>query len=188
MALLGGGYWYLRNLGCAGNPLPWIEQLGPLELPGPDQEIGGREGHNVLGYLTDGAIWSDWFGPGLHEGFGLLWPLLLALGGGRMSWPAPGGDPSRPCGWRRRPGSPCSVAWLLGPTSASGPDGTPLGFVSGLRYLAPALALGLRSAAHASGTARARCALGAARRGRDPAPFHRRLRQPWYSSYLRSRC
>ena len=34
-------------------------------------------------------------------------------------------------------------AWLVAPTSASGPDGEPNGFVSGLRYLAPALALGL---------------------------------------------
>ena len=35
------------------------------------------------------------------------------------------------------------VAWLIAPTSASGPDGMPRGFESGLRYLAPALVLGL---------------------------------------------
>jgi hypothetical protein len=35
------------------------------------------------------------------------------------------------------------LAWLLAPTSASGPEGMPQGFESGLRYLTPALALGL---------------------------------------------
>ncbi len=36
-----------------------------------------------------------------------------------------------------------AFAWLVAPTSASGPDGMPRGFESGLRYLVPALALGL---------------------------------------------
>jgi hypothetical protein len=36
-----------------------------------------------------------------------------------------------------------ALAWLIAPTSASGPDGMPRGFESGLRYLAPALILGL---------------------------------------------
>jgi hypothetical protein len=35
------------------------------------------------------------------------------------------------------------AAWLIAPTSASGPAGMPRGFESGLRYLAPALVLGL---------------------------------------------
>jgi hypothetical protein len=36
-----------------------------------------------------------------------------------------------------------ALAWLVAPTSASGPAGSPRGFESGLRYLAPALVLGL---------------------------------------------
>jgi hypothetical protein len=36
-----------------------------------------------------------------------------------------------------------ALAWLVAPTSASGPAGMPRGFESGLRYLAPALVLGL---------------------------------------------
>jgi hypothetical protein len=36
-----------------------------------------------------------------------------------------------------------ALAWLIAPTSASGPAGMPRGFESGLRYLAPALILGL---------------------------------------------
>jgi uncharacterized membrane protein YqaE (UPF0057 family) len=36
-----------------------------------------------------------------------------------------------------------AIAWLIAPTSASGPGGMPRGFESGLRYLAPALVIGL---------------------------------------------
>jgi hypothetical protein len=40
-------------------------------------------------------------------------------------------------------GLAAAVSWLVSPTSASGPEGMPRGFESGLRYLAPALILGL---------------------------------------------
>lgn len=148
-ALAGGGYWYLRNLVHAGNPLPWVDSLGPISLPAPDQALGGREAHSVFGYLADGAMWTDWFLPGLHDGLWLLWPLLgaAALAGILLCL-----DPR---GWRSRGSSPTALplaglvalatalAWLVAPTSASGPEGAPRGFESGLRYLAPALVLGL---------------------------------------------
>ena len=87
-ALAGGGYWYLRNLVHTGNPLPWVDDLGPISLPAPDQALGGREAHSVLGYLTDGAVWSDWLLPGLHDGLWFVWPLLLAaLAGLVLAWP-----------------------------------------------------------------------------------------------------
>jgi len=141
-ALAGGGYWYLRNLAHAGNPLPWVKHLGPVTLPAPEQALGGREGHSVLGYLTDGAVWSDWFLPGLHHGLTVFWPLLgalslagLALALGRRSDPA--------LRVAAAVGFAAALAWLIAPTSASGPDGMAHGFESGLRYLAPALVLGL---------------------------------------------
>jgi hypothetical protein len=143
-ALAGGGYWYLRNLAHSGNPLPWIDSLGPISLPAPEQALGGREAHSVFGYLTDGAVWSDWFLPGLHDGLWFLWPLLLtaALAGLVLALP--------PRRWADRVlavagavGLAAALAWLVAPTSASGPDGTPRGFESGLRYLAPGLVLGL---------------------------------------------
>ena len=82
-ALAGGGYWYLRNLAQTGNPLPWVRHLGPIALPAPAQALGGREGHSVLEYLTDGSVWSHWFLPGLHQGLWIVWPLLggMALAG-----------------------------------------------------------------------------------------------------------
>ena len=156
-ALAGGGYWYLRNLVQSGNPLPWIHHLGPIDLPAPEQALGGREAHTVLGYLTDGSVWSDWFLPGLHHAFWFLWPFLgLAALAGLIL----GLVPSKANGFRDRTGRrfagldpvlavaalvglASAFAWLIAPTSAPGPDGMPRGFESGLRYLTPALILGL---------------------------------------------
>ncbi|HEY3435725.1 MAG TPA: hypothetical protein VGK41_08735 [Solirubrobacterales bacterium] len=157
-ALAGGGYWYLRNLAHSGNPLPWIQHLGPIDLPAPEQALGGREAHSVLGYLTDGAVWSDWLLPGLHDGLWFLWPLLLlAALAGLLLTLAPllrRRDENRLHGAEIVPsagvlalaglvGLAAALAWFVAPTSASGPDGMPRGFESGLRYLAPALILGL---------------------------------------------
>jgi hypothetical protein len=140
-ALAGGGYWYLRNLFHAGNPLPWIHHLGPIDLPAPEQALGGREAHSVLGYLTDGEVWSDWFLPGLHGGLWFLWPLLLlAAFGGLAICLVRGSSIQRTVALV---GLASAIAWVVAPTSASGPDGMPRGFESGLRYLAPALVLGL---------------------------------------------
>jgi hypothetical protein len=163
-ALAGGGYWYLRNLVQAGNPLPWVHHLGPISLPAPEQALGGREAHGVLGYLTDGTVWSDWFLPGLHHGLWIVWPLLgaAALAGlllclcrvepsrGSLGTNDVQKEP-RSSRWAVDPllplaglvGLATALAWLLAPTSASGPDGMPRGFESGLRYLVPALVLGM---------------------------------------------
>jgi hypothetical protein len=140
-ALAGGGYWYLRNLAHAGNPLPWIHHLGPIDLPAPQQALGGREAHSVLGYLTDGAVWSDWFLPGLHHGLWFLWPLLLLAAFGGLVICLFRGTPTQRLA--ALVGLAAGLAWLTAPTSASGPEGMPRGFESGLRYLAPALVLGL---------------------------------------------
>ena len=162
-ALAGGGYWYLRNLVHTGNPLPWIQHLGPIDLPAPEQALGGREAHSVLGYLADGAVWSDWFLPGLHDGLWVIWPLLgvAALAGLVLSLDPRGWRFRGSFGKREVPKEPrtggvdpvlplaglvglaTALAWLVAPTSASGPEGMPRGFESGLRYLAPALVLGL---------------------------------------------
>ena len=141
-ALAAGGYWYLRNLVHTGNPLPWVHHLGPITLPAPAQALGGREAHSVVGYLTDGSVWSDWFLPGLHHGLWSFWPLLLALAlaGLLLCFGRGAGPLLRVAG---AVGLATALAWLIAPTSASGPAGIPRGFESGLRYLAPALVLGL---------------------------------------------
>lgn len=155
-ALVGGGYWYLRNLAHSGNPLPWIHHLGPIDLPAPEQALGGREAHSVLGYLSDGSVWSDWFLPALHSGLWFAWPLLVLaalIGLGLAALRVRGAFPSQEDAKAPPPGAALAIAgfaglatalaWLVAPTSASGPEGMPRGFESGLRYLAPALVLGL---------------------------------------------
>ncbi len=142
-ALAGGGYWYLRNLVHTGNPLPWVDQLGPILLPAPDQALGGREAHSVFGYLTDGAVWSDWFLPGLHDGLWIVWPLLLVAALAGLLLCLVPAERDRALALAGLVGLATAFAWLVAPTSASGPDGMPRGFESGLRYLAPALILGL---------------------------------------------
>jgi hypothetical protein len=138
----GGAYWYLRNLIHSGNPLPWVDRVGPITLPGPDQDLGGREAASVLSYLSDPKVISDWFLPGLAEGFGDGWILLLGLAGfGLLTCLWRGSGPTRRVA--AMVGLALLLAWAVAPTSASGPAGEPAGFVSGLRYLGPALAVGL---------------------------------------------
>lgn len=139
--LAGGGYWYLRNLIHTGNPLPWVHHLGPIDLPAPEQALGGREAHSVLSYLTDGSVWSNWFLPGLHGGLWIVWPLLLIGAAAGLILCLVRGTPTQRV--VALAGIASGLAWLIAPTSASGPDGMPRGFESGLRYLAPALVLGL---------------------------------------------
>jgi hypothetical protein len=182
-ALAGCGYWYLRNLVHAGNPLPWVKDLGPIALPSPDQAIGGREENSVLHYLTDSSIWSDWFLPGLHQGLGVLWPAIvaLALAGmllclGRRSEPV-----LRACAVV---GLALTVGWLGAPASAAGPEGQPVAFVSGLRYLVPALAIGLALLPLVP-----RLRLPGARWAvlgsfAVALPFTDASGEPWYSGYL----
>jgi hypothetical protein len=159
MALAGGGYWYLRNLIHSGNPLPWIHHLGPIDLPSPEQALGGREAHSFFSYLTNGSVWSDWFFPGLHGALWIFWPVVgaAALAGlllaliplvfSRTSACPPTSAAGRTVAGvlavAGLVGLAAAVSWLVSPTSASGPSGMPRGFESGLRYLTPALILGL---------------------------------------------
>jgi hypothetical protein len=140
--LLGGGFWYLRNLVATGNPIPQIEAIGPIQLPGPERLQEGRPDFTVLHYLTDTAIWRDYFFPGLREGFGVLWPVLLAItvvGLIAVIWRGPG-RLTRAHGFAALA---AIAVYLITPLSAAGAEGAPDAFAINLRFLAPALAMGL---------------------------------------------
>ena len=132
-ALLGGGYWYLRNLVVAGNPLPAVESLGPISLPHPRaaadrqarlQHRPLRDRHRRLAPLLL---------PGLHDAFGALWPLvvggavlaaLLALLKGRdrvvrRSAPSSSSASSPTSSRRSAPPAPRARRWPSGSTSAT---------------------------------------------------------------------
>ena len=141
-ALLGGGYWYLRNLIAVGNPIPEIGHLGPLSLPHPEHLQTARPDFAIAHYATDTGVWSDYFFPGLHNAFGGLWPLvpLAALAGAIL---ALGWGRNRALRWIGGAVLFGMLAYLFTPLSAAGAEGRPTGFELNIRYLLPALLAGL---------------------------------------------
>ena len=145
--IAGGGFWYARNLLHAGNPLPWIDSLGPISLPAPEVALELRPPFSVAHYATDFDVWRGWFAPGLTDSVGPLWPLVIAavlvaavfaLVAGRRR-----GGPDRILAVLGGVAIVTLLAYLVTPLTASGPEGQPVGFVWNLRYIGPALALGL---------------------------------------------
>jgi hypothetical protein len=139
------GFWFLRNLIHAGNPLPWIRHLGPIDLPGPNRGLEGRTDFTVAHYIFSNpstGLWRQYFLNPIENLLGPLWFLILggASAGAILSiW---------------RPGSPAvrlagvvtivaAIAYVFTPLTAAGPEGHPLAFGINLRYLIPGFALGL---------------------------------------------
>jgi hypothetical protein len=143
--LAAGGFWYLRNLLAAGNPLPWITEAGPLSLPGPERLQEAREPFSVAHYATDFDVWADWFGPGLRDAFGVLWPVVLGAAVAGMVI-ALVRRLVPPDGMLRALGAVGLfglLAYLFTPLGAAGPEGTPVAFEINVRFAIPALLLGL---------------------------------------------
>jgi hypothetical protein len=137
-ALIGGGYWYLRNLIVAGNPIPQVTKLGPITLPHPDRLQEGRPNFAITHYATDTGVWHHYFSPGLHSAFGALWPLvlvgavaacLLAIFAGR----------DKLLRWLGGVALFGLVAYLFTPLGAAGAEGEPVGFAINVRFVIPAL-------------------------------------------------
>jgi hypothetical protein len=141
-ALLGGGYWYLRNLIVAGNPLPQATSLGPISLPHPERLQEGRPDFSIVHYATDTGIWRDYFEPGLHQAFGALWPLVIAgaVLGGLLALFRARDSVLR---WMGAVALLGLIAYLFTPLSAAGAEGAPVGFGINIRYAIPPLLLGL---------------------------------------------
>ena len=141
-ALAGGAYWYLRNLVVAGNPIPEIEKLGPISLPHPERLQEGRPDFSIVHYATDTGVWRSYFAPGLHDAFGVLWPLILpAAAVAALAALLAGRDRMvRALGGVALFGL---LAYLFTPLSAAGAEGEPVGFGINIRYVVPALLAGL---------------------------------------------
>ena len=139
--LITAGFWYGRNLWHAVNPLPQIDKLGPIDLPGPDQ--GGfypRQPHSLSEYYNDTGVWEQFFFPVLENRLGPLWPLILAAAAaGLLATLIWGG--SRLLRLLAITGIVAGIAYVFTPLTASGGLGEPTGFDANLRYASPALIL-----------------------------------------------
>ncbi len=127
-----GGFWFARNWHVVDNPLPWFGfELGPISLPRTSDE-----GATALADgLAKGALWRELYLPGLADGFGVGWPIVVALIVAAVAVPLARG---------RRP-----AERLIGVVVATGVlvyVFTPLtggpGFVFNLRYLGPTMLVG----------------------------------------------
>ncbi len=141
-ALAGGGIWYLRNLVVAGNPIPEVESLGPISLPYPERLQGGRPDFSIAHYLTDTGVWREYFAPGLHDAFGALWPLVV-FGAAAAAGLAIFRGRDRIVRWVGAVALFGLVAYLFTPLSAAGAEGEPIGFGINIRYVIPALLVGI---------------------------------------------
>jgi hypothetical protein len=141
--VLAGGYWYLRNLAHAGNPIPEVHRIGPIALPFPRQmALYPRPPRSVADYLGNSHVIAAWFVPGLHEALGPLWPGILGLALLGAVWAVVA---SRE--WIAAALGTAAivtfVVYLFTPLTAAGPPGEPAGFFTNTRYLLPGVALGL---------------------------------------------
>ena len=139
------GFWFLRNLIHAGNPLPWIRHLGPIDLPGPNRGLEGRDDFTVAHYIFSNPsvhLWRAYFLNPIENLLGPLWFLILggAAGGAIVSLWRPRSVAVRLAGAIT---IVAFIAYLFTPLTAAGPDGHPLAFGINLRYLIPGFALGL---------------------------------------------
>lgn len=141
-AFAGGAFWYLRNLVVVGNPIPEVESLGPISLPHPERLQEGRPDFNIAHYATDTGVWREYFGPGLHEAFGALWPLVV-FGAALAALVAVVRGRDRIVRWVGAVALFGLVAYLFTPLSAAGAEGEPIGFGINIRYVIPALLAGI---------------------------------------------
>jgi hypothetical protein len=138
------GFWFVRNLIHSGSPLPWLQDIGPVDLPGPGRGLEGRDDYSVAHYLfanPDVDVWKDFY-KAITNLLGPVWFVLLgatALGAILAVW-RPRSAAVRLCGAVAIAGA---VAYIFTPLTAAGPEGDPLAFGINLRYLVPAFALGL---------------------------------------------
>jgi hypothetical protein len=141
---LTAGIWFLRNLIHSGSPLPWLQEAGPIDLPGPGRGLEGRDDYSVAHYLfanPDVDVWKDFY-KAITNLLGPVWFVLLGATalGAILAVLRPRSAAVRLSGAVAIAGA---VAYLFTPLTAAGPEGDPLAFGINLRYLVPAFALGL---------------------------------------------
>lgn len=136
---LTGGYWYVRNLVATGNPLPSLKLgIGPVHLP----SIPFPGASRVADYMFDRHDWSGYLLPGLREALGPGWWAVLLLAGVGCALGALLGR-SRVVRVVAVVGLASFVAFLYSPQILGIGRARPIYFVVNVRYVAPALVVGI---------------------------------------------
>jgi hypothetical protein len=130
--VLTGIYWFIRNIKLAHNPLPFYHfKLGPLEL----KSALPRRGEALSQFLFNGQKWHALFLPGLRQGLGFLWPIVVAFAFAGAIFAIARGQSAleRLVGIALLAGL---IAYVFTPLTA---DGEGLAFKFNLRYITPSL-------------------------------------------------
>jgi hypothetical protein len=140
--LLTGGWWYLRALIDTGSPLGLSLHIGPLHLAGPNSPLANQLSQTVISALAKPHLWGQRLAAGLSSAFGPVWPVLVVLAvlGIVAGLVAPGRPIVRVLA---AAGLVAALAYLVVPTGASAVERETQLFAVNLRYVTPALALGI---------------------------------------------
>jgi hypothetical protein len=135
--LVTGGFFYVRNALRVGNPLPQFS-FGPLDLPSPPVQ---EPNYNVARYLFRATIWRHFYIPGLWSSLGPAWWAICAfvLAGAGIAVITRAGRFTRLLGGVVLASV---IAYLFTPQFL-GFANRPVYFAVNVRYVSPALALGL---------------------------------------------
>lgn len=138
------GYWFVRNAVVVGNPLPTTPiGVGPRQLPHVPTPQVGQDGYTVLHYLTDARVIRHWFVPGLHTFLGPAWPVVLLLVAAGFVVALARLRTDAVVLSLVAVGVASLVLYLVTPTGAGGPEGSPILFTANIRYAMAALLAGL---------------------------------------------
>lgn len=139
-ASITGGYWYVRNAVATGNPLPSLSiKLGPLSLPSVQ---GTSPTSSVSAFLFDGRAWTDNFLPGLRSSLGPVWIAVVAFALAGMLAAAAHRTDAR-LRMLGLVGIVSAAAYIFTPQYLVGGFGRPFFFGANVRYVSPALVVGL---------------------------------------------
>jgi hypothetical protein len=139
--LLAGSYWYVRNVLITGSPDSSVHlDLAGIGFPYEPFQLVVHLGFSVAHYWNNPHVWQTSLIPGLAALGHAWWELLLVAGVGSVF------------ALLRRRGELrllaalallSAVLYVVTPTTAIGLQGKPILFAENLRYLTPALAVGL---------------------------------------------